>query len=331
VKADVTSEEEMKEALGQSLERFGRLDGVFFGATVFHETLMGLQEFNRRDCSPELRTRIEGLLTLSRVLEGVDLDFCVLHSSANAVLGGLGYTTYSAVSAFTDAYAAYHARRSGKRWISIGWDRWSHPGEAEASDFTRDLEAAALSSEDGGRTLSRILAMPGLPHVIVSTTDWDAQIARWLHPPERTSSATRESDRGDRAARRAIGTEYVAPETEIESKLAEIIASLLGIDKVGVYDSFFELGGDSLLATRVLSRIRQEYPVELALRQLIAQPTVRDMAERIRSAMDESTAEEPGARPVLRRVSRASVLVRTSEDGAVTVLDDEREKNQGRR
>ena len=52
------------------------------------------------------------------------------------------------------------------------------------------------------------------------------------------------------------GSAYVAPRTDAERALADIWADVLGMERVGVEDDFFELGGDSILSFRILSRIR---------------------------------------------------------------------------
>ena len=68
--------------------------------------------------------------------------------------------------------------------------------------------------------------------------------------------------------------QYVGPRDEIETKLCEIWAEVLGLERVGIYDNFFEIGGHSLLATRVVSRVRSEYQIELSLRDLFRSTTV---------------------------------------------------------
>jgi acyl carrier protein len=59
---------------------------------------------------------------------------------------------------------------------------------------------------------------------------------------------------GDRTL---LGKTFVAPQTPVEQRLADIWKEVLGIEQVGIYDNFFELGGDSILSLQVISRARQ--------------------------------------------------------------------------
>jgi len=73
----------------------------------------------------------------------------------------------------------------------------------------------------------------------------------------------------------------VAPRTPMEHQLTGILQELLGVDRVGIHDSFFELGGFSLLATQLTTRIREQFEVELSLRDVFASPTVDRLAQLI--------------------------------------------------
>jgi amino acid adenylation domain-containing protein len=88
---------------------------------------------------------------------------------------------------------------------------------------------------------------------------------------------------------------YTAPRTRVEKMLAEIWASVLGLEQVGVGDHFFEAGGHSLLAMRVLARVQQAFSVELPLRQLFETPRLADLARAIDAV--RSTSPEP-PRPI---------------------------------
>jgi aryl carrier-like protein len=74
-------------------------------------------------------------------------------------------------------------------------------------------------------------------------------------------------------------------------KLAEIWAEVLGLERVGAHDNFFAVGGDSLSATRVLSRVRSAFHAEVSLRGFFARPTIADFAALI--AQDQTKEAEP--------------------------------------
>ncbi|NEO72662.1 non-ribosomal peptide synthetase [Moorena sp. SIO3H5] len=80
----------------------------------------------------------------------------------------------------------------------------------------------------------------------------------------------------------SVSTEYVAPQTETQKALAEIWQELLGIEKVGIYDNFFfDLGGHSLKATQVVSRIRQGFDIEFPLNKIFESSTVESISKYI--------------------------------------------------
>jgi acyl carrier protein len=78
--------------------------------------------------------------------------------------------------------------------------------------------------------------------------------------------------------RQALDTPFVAPTTAVEQTLAGIWAEVLDLDRVGIHDRFLDLGGDSLLASRVLARIPAAFGVEPPMRELLAASTVAEMA-----------------------------------------------------
>jgi acyl carrier protein len=82
---------------------------------------------------------------------------------------------------------------------------------------------------------------------------------------------------------------YEEAGTETEKKLAEIWAQVLGVEKVGVHDNFFDLGGQSLLATQIISRSRKALHIELPLRKLFEFPTVAELANVIAGIRTEQS------------------------------------------
>ncbi|HEY9649328.1 MAG TPA: amino acid adenylation domain-containing protein, partial [Coleofasciculaceae cyanobacterium] len=80
-------------------------------------------------------------------------------------------------------------------------------------------------------------------------------------------------------------TAFVAPQTPIEKELANIWSEVLTIEQVGIYDNFFDIGGHSLIATQLMSRVRTRLGVEIPLRELFASPTIKELAESLELAL----------------------------------------------
>jgi amino acid adenylation domain-containing protein/non-ribosomal peptide synthase protein (TIGR01720 family) len=77
---------------------------------------------------------------------------------------------------------------------------------------------------------------------------------------------------------------YLAPRNATEQALARIWAAVLGCERVGVHDNFFDLGGHSLLATQVIARVREAFSVELQVRALFLWPTLAALAPHVDEA-----------------------------------------------
>jgi acyl-coenzyme A synthetase/AMP-(fatty) acid ligase/acyl carrier protein len=75
-----------------------------------------------------------------------------------------------------------------------------------------------------------------------------------------------------------LDTPFVAPRSLLEKRIAEIWREVLALDCVGVHDSFLELGGDSILAAQLISRVTRTFHLDLPLPLLFQSPTVSDMA-----------------------------------------------------
>ena len=81
--------------------------------------------------------------------------------------------------------------------------------------------------------------------------------------------------------RRVSSQGYIAPTTEAETAMCQIWQDVLGVPQVGIQDNFFDLGGHSLKATQVISRIQRDLGVQLPLRTLFNSPTVGELAGQI--------------------------------------------------
>ncbi|HXO42091.1 MAG TPA: amino acid adenylation domain-containing protein, partial [Thermoanaerobaculia bacterium] len=123
---------------------------------------------------------------------------------------------------------------------------------------------------------------------------------------------------------------YVAPRTPVEELLAGLFSEVLERAQVGVHDNFFDLGGHSLIATRLMARVRDAVGVELPLRKLFEGPTVAALAQAIEPVLEEraqaqatqtAQAEQPEAATELAPVPRGQDLPLSFAQQRLWVLD----------
>ncbi|MFJ8579614.1 amino acid adenylation domain-containing protein [Micromonospora sp. NPDC093277] len=105
------------------------------------------------------------------------------------------------------------------------------------------------------------------------------------------------------AGRRQVQSAYVAPRNPVEEVVAGIWAETLGVDRVGVLDDFFALGGHSLLSTRMVARVREAFGVDVPLHRVFSDPTV--------AGLTRALCADPAQRAVVEKT--AELLIRLSE------------------
>jgi acyl carrier protein len=89
-----------------------------------------------------------------------------------------------------------------------------------------------------------------------------------------------------------LSSAYVPPQDDLEEMLAVIWADILGLDRVGVNDNFFDLGGHSLAAMRIVSRVTDRFNLKMSTQLLFQSPTVRAMAAVIAGHQGEAAMEQ---------------------------------------
>ena len=88
------------------------------------------------------------------------------------------------------------------------------------------------------------------------------------------------------SARPNLSSDFVAPRTPEEDRLAAIWCEVLRLERIGINDNFFELGGHSLLAAQVVARVRAELKIETSVRWLFESPTIALMVRGLETVGD---------------------------------------------
>ena len=326
VTGDVSDPADVRRAVEAAFDRFGVLHGVLHAAGV---PGMGLIQFKyRKDMELVLAPKVGGMHAIAQALrigeaDEVELDFLLLFSSmTTATGGGPGQVDYCAANAYLDSYA-HHLAVTGRRVLTIDWGEWTwNAWEAGLDGYDEGLQTffrenrarIGLDFEDGWRCLLRAVAT-GETRVVVSTQHYPTVVAGsklfTLEAVMAQSGGGGAAGGGERHPRPELVTAYQEPSTDTESTIAEIWGESLRLERVGVEDSFFELGGNSLLGVNVVATVRRKFGLaELPPHILYEAPTVSALAKTVDGMVsgDSGAAQEEEGNSQVRAQLRRSSL-----------------------
>ncbi|ASS75373.1 hypothetical protein CIG75_10470 [Tumebacillus algifaecis] len=261
VTADVSDESQMAAVIKATEQEWGTIHGVIHAAgLVDRDTMTTIAETTFAECEPHFKPRIFGAYALQKLFADKPLDFFLINSSLSSILGGIGLVAPTAAHLFLDTFANNQQREGSFPWLLVNWE----PGES-----AQMLDA-----------IGRVLAQEQASTLIVSPKDLTSALNKWIRFERQMGDGDRMHDKivGQAHARPNLHTAYVGPRDEGEELIAEIFQDLLGIEAVGVHDSFFQLGGNSLLGTQLITRLRSSFQVDLPLRILFEASTVAELA-----------------------------------------------------
>jgi acyl transferase domain-containing protein/thioesterase domain-containing protein/SAM-dependent methyltransferase/acyl carrier protein len=289
---NLSDREALREVIGQAQEKFG----VIKGAIHIPSSEIG---YCVKGASPEelqdrLRSAIKGMQTLDEMLRSLDLDFFIHISTSKSDSWQANESGLCAESAFLEAYCRSRALTTPGRTVTTHW----------AGCDSQEIAAGGAVFDSYLEAYDRILTAKDLTQIIFRPE----QIVLSNASPDRLNNASsspevpdggREVDAthlvGSAYARPALGYGYVAARNEIERRLAGIWQELLGINQVGVYDDFFELGGESLLALQLVSKISKLFNVEVPLNIVLDASNIARLSELINERVSQRDPSHSGA------------------------------------
>ena len=295
--ADVSRLEEVQQVVSEAQKGFGRIDGIFHAAAHLGLTSRQTLAWQTVDnFEAHMRPKVTGLKVLQEALAGEPLDFIVLFSSLSAVLGGFGYSAYAAANVCLDGLSHWYRQQGLTPCISINWDGWNFGAVIE--ERLRDLALTMLPRE-GIQALHRVLQNVWLsPQLVISTGDLSTLLNNEVmvqpspelkREPSIAETRSEQISEPDSAA-------YVKPETLDEVRLAAIWEQLLGVKPIGAEDGFLEVGGNSLLAVRLLLQMRNSFGLDVPIEMVLGGgTTVRSLAAYI---SDQKALRPTNGRPL---------------------------------
>lgn len=297
---DISNPEPTRRLLEQLRSEHGKILGVVHAAGNPGDGFLVRKEHSVFD--DVIRPKVQGTWVLDQLTAEDDLQFFILFSSGIAILGEAGQGDYVAANAYLDAYVAGR-NRLGKPTTTIDWVAWKSAGTSVEYGFNVDWVFKAIPTEQAlhgfgtvlqkvaGRVLIGELNFNSPYMSIFNNLSFDVspKVRRLIEPSSRQTSAARAPHQGQNMATAGSGTVRLtgndgASYSEIEMKLAQMYRDLLGFDEINVEDSFFELGGNSLMLNRMHAMLEAEFPGKVKVSDLFAHTSVAKLAKHIGGA-----------------------------------------------
>jgi thioesterase domain-containing protein/acyl carrier protein len=155
-----------------------------------------------------------------------------------------------------------------------------------------------ITPAEGLRALQGLLNGAAMPAELIVSTMKIADLVAQAESLTRAAAANNDA----RFSRPELDSDFAPPRDAVEKGLAELWGKLLGVDGVGIHDSFFDLGGHSLIAVRLFNEITDKFSVDLPMSVLMQSPTIEGLATIVRGApySADAAAQDAAAEPAAR-------------------------------
>lgn len=302
IQADIADERQLSDALQTVRDQYGCIHGVIHSAGLPGDGFIIRKdaELFRQVLSP----KVQGTWLLHQYTKEDKLDFMILCSSNTTLIGLPGQGDYTAANYYLDSFAPYR-NQMGHRTIALNWPAWKETGMAKDFGVNVDTFLKAISTELAIRAFGQVLhADIGNVHIGEINYDGSMQGQAIWEVPLRFSAPIREEVEKARAKaaskqKRGAGIQPGAAKgqtgslKQVQEQIEVIWKEVLGFENVEADEHFFEIGGDSILITRVQQLIGAVYPGKVTVADLFTHATIADIAEFILSQSAEAEADHP--------------------------------------
>ncbi|WCT58029.1 amino acid adenylation domain-containing protein [Paenibacillus kyungheensis] len=300
VEADVTQRELLKEALDVVRRQHGAIKGIIHSAGVAGDGfLIRKEEETFRNV---IAPKVEGAWLLDELTREDKPDFFVLFSSVTSILGGPGQGDYTAANAFLDSFAAYRTKRGGGTTLTINWPAWKETGMAKDYEVNQDGIFKALSTADALLGFETALTS-SISKIIIGELNYDVIQTEEQAPLQLSEEIKIEIKRRALKRKRVLHVNEKAHisipvvlegrssgiYSEKEQQLSTIWGEVLGVERMSIQDSFYDLGGDSLLAIKISNLIEKKIGQKVDIGDLFEYLTIFELAQALGGEAPEST------------------------------------------
>ncbi|WP_160643690.1 type I polyketide synthase [Chengkuizengella marina] len=298
---DVSNERALKNTIENLKQQFNNINGVIHAAGIGEGNLLG--ELTKQQFTRVIESKVHGTVLLDQLLVEEQLDFFILFSSAITLVGGVGSGPYNVANTYLDGYASYRNLNNLGHTMVINWPSWQNTGLAEGDDIEEDKELFKVLSVNQGLSIFDRLLNEKIKQVYIGDLNVGSKLYQLgdVLPFKCTPELLEKLNIEDKINVIEIESKLQPCHpslklkgkeenhyTEIEKKIAGIWVQILGYEELDVNDNFFEIGGDSILITKVHALVEQSFQIQVTVADLFSYPTIAKLSEYMMSLKGQS-------------------------------------------
>ena len=273
---------------------FGNINGLIHspGASNYRR-IKSIKDLNYETWREQFNKVAWSLVKLDHIFQQQQLDFRVMLNSLGSVIGGPGFTSIASASTFAKTFATYNRRQGKPLWAIQCWDSWIIEWEQAKNNLpTKMFERifpSVLTHEEGLKAFYRLFSSKDIVETEISATSLTMRYRKWVElESRRTPNFSESTIHQDRPK---MNVDYRHLENDLQKTLGSMYSDLLGIKHVGLDDNFFDLGGSSLLAIQLATKLRECFAIDIDLFRLMELPTLEELSRFVQQALEEEKGE----------------------------------------
>lgn len=301
---DMSRVQDVEAVLNKVRNVFGKINGIIHSAGVAGNSFIEKESYET--FSSVISPKILGTYFLDTNSKNDELDFFIMFSSIAGIIGIPGQGDYSCANAFMDSYASMRSRHG--KTISINWPSWKEVGMAVDHKANIDSVFKSISTYDALDAFNTSLNRK-VSNIIIGEWNYGAdELIEQLSLSLSSDIENKIKNEKERALRKNSILERERNNSEdrpiqikgkdkgnytpTEIKVATIWANTLGYDEINIFDNFYDLGGDSILAVKLLNRINKSFETSINISEVFNYLTVAEFSSLIDSKNSSAKAIE---------------------------------------
>ncbi|MGE5557193.1 MAG: amino acid adenylation domain-containing protein [Bacillota bacterium] len=310
LQADVSLEEDLRSALDNLRKKYGGINGIIHSAGIAGAGF--IMHKDAQTFGQVLAPKVRGTWLLDKLTARDEMDFLILFSSVTTLAGAPGQSDYTAANAYLDSYTAYRNKK-GKRTFAINWAGWQETGMAADYGVNFDGVFKVLPTKKAIDAFHRVLRKDLKRVHIGEFNHWHETVSRLVAASFVKLSAEMQHeaalDHAESVSGRVSQPQQLPLKlkgnqdnrySEMEKQLGRVYGEILGLSEIDIYDDFNELGGDSLIAMRMLTHINQQLNMDLDITTFFRYPSIKELA----GYLEKTGADEKDAAAVYAAIPK---------------------------